>query len=88
MKSYPANGYGLFDIEGNAWEWVRDWYKYSYYAYHPPYDPQGPLRGKYRVLRGGSWGQSADDLRYLRVASRNQLGPKIRLSMVGFRCVR
>ena len=88
VKSYPANGYGLFDMEGNAWEWVRDWWNFSYYAHHTPYDPQGPLSGMYRVLRGGSWGQSADDLRYLRVASRDRLGPMIRLSMVGFRCAR
>lgn len=55
--------YGVFDLVGNAWEWVKDWYAEDFYAVAPSHDPQGPLRGSFRVLRGGDWSQSALELR-------------------------
>ena len=58
-----ASPYGVFDLVGNAWEWVRDWYAEDYYASAPQRDPQGPLRGSFRVLRGGDWSQSPSELR-------------------------
>jgi formylglycine-generating enzyme required for sulfatase activity len=54
----PANGFGLFDVIGNAGEWVRDWYEGGYYKNSPSQDPSGPASGKYHVLRGGSWNLS------------------------------
>jgi hypothetical protein len=50
-----ANGYGLYDMTGNALEWCNDWYDYSYYTSCPYDNPQGPSSGTYRVIRGGSW---------------------------------
>jgi formylglycine-generating enzyme required for sulfatase activity len=58
-ETHPAgqmqpNPWGLYDIYGNAWEWVEDWYEEGYYAESPGTDPKGQSSGSYRVLRGGS----------------------------------
>lgn len=65
VKSYPPNGYGLFDIAGNVYEWCQDWYRYNYYelSAQEPSNPRGPLQGEYRVLRGGCWKSLQGDLR-------------------------
>lgn len=55
VGSYKPNEFGLYDMHGNVYEWVSDWFGDKYYAASPPEDPQGPKEGKYRVLRGGSW---------------------------------
>ncbi len=50
-----ANGFELFDMLGNEWEWVNDWYGENYFQSSPSQDPSGPANGTLRVLRGGSW---------------------------------
>lgn len=57
------NPWGVFDVHGNVWEWVQDWYSDSYYAQSPSNDPQGPASGRQRVVRGGSWHQTATSWR-------------------------
>jgi len=57
------NEYGLFDMPGNLFEWVSDWYGDSYYGSSPAADPQGPAEGQYRALRGGSWQYDARNSR-------------------------
>jgi formylglycine-generating enzyme required for sulfatase activity len=78
-----ANGFGLYDILGNVWEWVSDWYDENFYQNSPSQDPKGPASGKLHVLRGGSWGDSPSDVR---VSERSTGNPNGKYVSVGFRC--
>ena len=85
VGSFSANGYGLFDTNGNVWEWVSDWYDSGYYANSPSNNPSGPSSGNSRVLRGGSWlGYNVN----LRSANRDRYGPTLASGISGFRCSR
>jgi formylglycine-generating enzyme required for sulfatase activity len=82
------NAWGLYDMQGNVWEWCEDWYQADYYARfskEPAVDPQGPETGEYRVVRGGSWYKY---LWFVRASSRLGVRPGSRYPHVGFRCVR
>ena len=84
VGSFAANGYGLYDMAGNVWEWCQDWYDGDYYSSSPATNPLGPDTGTLRVLRGGSWYSSTFTLR---VAYRDCYGPLNRSNYLGFRCV-
>jgi formylglycine-generating enzyme required for sulfatase activity len=80
------NAWGLFDMHGNVWEWVQDWYESGYYAVSPTDDPPGPATGGTKVSRGGNWRHPET---HARSAMRN--GADIlqhRGSGVGFRLAR
>jgi formylglycine-generating enzyme required for sulfatase activity len=87
VGSYPAgiSSYGVFDMAGNVWEWVNDWYGSSYYSVSPGINPPGPATDTFKVLRGGYWG---DHWWYLRAAARSIYTPNTRLYSTGFRCAR
>ncbi|MEW5912374.1 MAG: SUMF1/EgtB/PvdO family nonheme iron enzyme, partial [Thermodesulfobacteriota bacterium] len=78
-----ANAWGLYDMHGNVWEWVSDWY--GSYSASPTRDPQGPSSGSARVIRGGSWNYFP---RLLRSADRLRSDPSNRNLNVGFRVAR
>ena len=83
--TYPPNAYGLYDICGNVWEWVADWYTGDYYGLGEARDPRGPASGSMRIVRGGSWVN--DDVAMLRSAYRHKVPPDTYAHSVGFRIV-
>jgi len=86
VRSYPPNGYELFETTGNVWEWCEDWFAPDYYRVSPRVGPRGPRHGEFKVMRGGSYLCHASYCNRYRVDARSSNTPDASTGNIGFRC--
>ena len=86
VTAFPPNGYGLYSVAGNTWEWCSDWFHPTHHRTASSINPQGPPAGSSRVIRGGSFLCHKSYCNRYRVAARSSNTPDSSTSHMGFRC--
>lgn len=88
VASFPPNGFGLYDMSGNAWDWCSDWFSPTFHINGPRDNPTGPPFGAAKVIRGGSYLCHASYCNRYRVAARSSNTPDSTTGHMSFRCAR
>ncbi|MXY45970.1 MAG: formylglycine-generating enzyme family protein [Chloroflexi bacterium] len=88
VNAYEPNGYGLYNVSGNVWEWTADWFSPTFHINAPSDNPQGPPAGQAKTIRGGSYLCHDSYCNRYRVAARTSNTPDSSTGNLGFRCVR
>lgn len=88
VDAFPANGYGLYSVSGNTWEWCGDWFHPAHHVTATRTNPVGPSEGSARVIKGGSYLCHRSYCNRYRVAARTSNTPDSATTNMGFRCVR
>lgn len=88
VTSYEPNGFGLYNVAGNVWEWCQDWFSANYPLLRIKDNPQGPGTGDVKVIRGGSYLCHHSYCNRYRVAARTANTPDSSTGNMGFRCVK
>jgi formylglycine-generating enzyme required for sulfatase activity len=86
VDAFPPNGYGLYSITGNTWEWCSDWFSPDFHLMATRENPVGPNAGAGKSMRGGSYLCHASYCNRYRVAARTQNTPDSATTNIGFRC--
>lgn len=88
VDAFPPNAYGLYTITGNAWEWCADWFSPNFHIFSTRLNPIGPIHGRARVMKGGSYLCHESYCNRYRVGARTSNTPDSSTTNIGFRCVR